>query len=478
MNKKKWIIAGGIVFLMMACMIVVINKKPDTKETIGGYTEGKRVQVEYVKEEDLEAKISSSGKLEAINEKTIYLDMSNKIIQLHKKVGDSVKKGELIISLDQEARLSNQKQLEVLQTKLEVAQKGLEDLLGNSSKGEILSAQSSIEQLKNSKAQTENNKKDAQINIINLEKQLSDTQQDLQVNESLLEEGLISQKEVDALKDSITQIKQKIDETEAVIKLSEQSIKTIDLQIEAAQYNLDVLLNKVEDVSKEQAIAAKQSEIKEIERQVYETKQNLSKASTQIVAPITGVITALPIEEGMSVGAGTALLTIVDPSSLKVTCHISPYYAADLKVGLQAEVKYTGSKTVEVIGEVTKVSAVAEVEKTASGETTSIPVEVQINEPGDIIKPGFSVNVKLITDTRKDVCIVPILAVLEEEDISYIYVVGEDGTLEKREIEQGLSNGLYVEATHVKPGELIVSALEDFLQDGIKVSYEKIGEVQ
>ena len=62
--------------------------------------------------------------------------------------------------------------------------------------------------------------------------------------------------------------------------------------------------------------------------------------------------------------------------------------------------------------------------------------------------------------------------------MSYVYIVGEDGTLEKREIEQGLSNGLYIEANNVKPGEMIVSSLEDFLEDGMKVSYEKIGEEQ
>ena len=478
MNKKKMAIFGGIAVIMIAFVIIAVKNKPDVEETIGGYKEGKRVQVEYIKQDDIEAKISSSGKLEAINTKTIYLDSNNKIVQLHKKVGDPVEKGELIITLDKEVQISNEKQLDVLETKLAVAKEGLEDLLGSSSKGEVLSAQSSIEQLKNSKAQTEKNINDAKTSIENLEKQLSDAQEDLQVNEALLAEGLISQKEVDALKDTITQTKQKIDETNATITLGQQSLKTIDLQIETAQYNLDVLLNKVEDSSKEQAIAAKQSEIKEIERQIYESKKNLSKTSTQVVAPLAGVITALPAEEGMSVAAGTAILTIVDPSSLKVTCDISPYYAADLRTGLAAEVKYTGSKTVEVMGEVTKVSAIAEVEKTASGETTSIPVEVQVSEPGDIMKPGFSVNVKLITDTRNNVCLVPILAVLEEEDLSYVYIVREDGTLEKREIEQGLSNGLYVEANNVEPGEMIVSSLEDFLEDGMKVSYEKIGEAQ
>ena len=205
---------------------------------------------------------------------------------------------------------------------------------------------------------------------------------------------------------------------------------------------------------------------------------DLEKTTKAVIAPISGVITELPLEEGMTVPGGTAIVTIVDPSALKVNCNISPYYAADLRIGLDAEIKYTGSKTVEVDGKVTKVSEVAQVEKTASGETTSIPVEVEVTDPGTIIRPGFSVDVKVVTDTRDNVCVVPILAILEEDDLSYVYVVKEDGSLEKRQIDQGLSNGLYIEASNIEVDEMIVSTVEDFLEDGMKVSYEKIGEEQ
>ena len=312
------------------------------------------------------------------------------------------------------------------------------------------------------------------IQVENLKKDLQDAEKQLKVDEQLLAEGLISQNTIDTEKDAIADINQKIKQMNDTIALNAESLKTIDLQITSAQYDLDVLLNKEESTAKKEAIAAKQAEIKGYEKQIYDTKTSLNKATTTVVAPISGVITSLPMEEGMSVAAGTALFTIVDPSKLKVQCDISPYYAPDLKVGLDAIVKYTGSKTIEVDGTVSKIAAVATVKTTSSGETTSLPVDVEIKEPGDIIKPGFSVDVKIITNTRENVCVVPLLAVLEEDDNEYyVYVVKEDGSLEKRSVTQGLSNGLYIEVEGVAEGEMVISNPSDTLTEDTKVSYEK-----
>ncbi len=476
--KKKPIIFGSIVAIMAISIVVAVKSKPEAVETIGGDKSGKRVQVEYIKQDDIEAKISSSGKLEAVNTKTVYLDATNKVVKLHKEVGDSVEKGEMIITMDEEVEVQTQNHIEALEKQLAAEKEALNQILGKGSQSEILNAEASIAALNDNKKATEQSIVDMTNNIDSLKRDVEQQEKDLETAKELLAEGLASQKEVDDLQKAIDDLEQNIEKVESNKVLSKQSLETIDAQIKTAQYNLDLLQNKVTDPTKKASIAAKESSIKNIQNQIEESKNNLNKASTEIIAPISGIITYLPEEEGVSVAAGSPLLTIVDPSSLKVECAISPYYAADLRVGLEAEVKYTGSTTVEVKGEVTKVSAIAEVEKTANGETTSIPVEVQINDPGNVIRPGFSVNVKLITDSREDVCLVPILAIEEDDDASYVYIVKEDGSLEKREIEQGLSNGLYVEASNVEAGEMIVSSVEDFIQDGMKVSYEKIGDMQ
>lgn len=479
MKGKKILIIVAIVLVMGILIAAAMKNKPETEDTIGGDKTGVRVQVEKVTTDNIQTKISSSGKLEALDTQTIYLDTNNKVVKVAKETGDIVKQGEVILTLDKETKLSTEKSLELLETQLAAAQEALNDLLGASSKGDILKAEQSIATLQDSRKKAENEIANAKTEVENLKKDLQDAEKQLKVDEQLLAEGLISQNTIDTEKDAIADINQKIKQMNDTITLSAESLKTIDLQITSAQYDLDVLLNKEESTSKKEAITAKKTEIKQYEKQIYDAKTSLDKATTEVVAPISGVITKLDVEDGMTVAAGTALFTIVDPSKLKVECNISPYYAPDLKVGLDATVKYTGSKTIEVPGKVTKVAAVATVETTTKGETTSLPVEVEITEPGDIIKPGFSVDVKVITNTRENVCVVPLLAVLEEDENEfYVYVVKEDGSLEKRTVTQGLSNGLYIEVEGVNEGEMVVSNPSDDLTEDIKVSYEKIGDKQ
>lgn len=478
MKMKKVIVFGVVAVVAVACIGIAVKNKPDTQSNIGGDKEGTRVSVQYVKEDNIETKISSSGKLEAVDEKTLYLDTTNKVITLHKEVGDEVKQGDLLITLDQEAEIKTQNELEALQKQLEAEQKALSILKGKSSEGDILNAKATLADLKDSKEKAESSIRDAQMKLDSLNRNLKNMKEDLEKNQALLEAGAISQSEVDKLKDSVEDLNDQIKQQQSSIELSKNSLSTLDAKIQTAQYNLDLLQNKVSDSTKQQQIAAKESSIKNIENQIHNSKSNLSKTSTEITAPIDGVITYLPEEEGMTIQGGSKVLTIVDPSRLKVKCDISPYYSADLRLGLDAIVKYTGSKTIEVPGKVTKISPIAEIQKTANGETVTLPVEVSVTDPDKIIKPGFSVDVKVITDSRDHVCVVPILAIDEEDDLSYVYVVKEDGSLEKREVVQGLSNGLNIEVSNVKKDEMIVSVVEDYLTDGMKVSYEKIGDVE
>lgn len=476
MVKKKMIIGGGIVVVMILCIGIASKNKPDTETNIGGDKKGTRVTVEYVKEEDIETKISSSGKLEAVDTKTIYLDRTNKVVILHKEIGDEVQEGELLITLDKEAAIRTQNELEALEKQLEAEQKALSVLKGKSSKAEILSASATLAELKDSRENIQNNIQDAKIKLEDLNKSLMDAKEDLEVNQQLFEVGAIAQSDLEDLEDQISDIKQQIEQQKNSITLSENSLTTLDAKISTAQYNLDLLENKVSDATKEQQIVVKESSIKSIENQIYNSKKDLTKASTEIVAPISGIITYLPDEEGMNVSGGEKIVTIVDPTKMKVECDISPYYSPDLTLGLDAIIKYTGSKTIEMPGTVTKIAAIATVKETANSDTASLPVEITATEQNEIIKPGFSVDVKIITATRENVCVVPILAIAEEDDMSYIYVVKEDGSLEKREVIQGLSNGLDIEVSNVEPGEMIVSVVEDYLTDGMKVSYEKIGD--
>ncbi len=480
-NKKVWI-GILIAFLIVIFIGIALSKKPKTEDTIGGLKSGPRVKVEVVKKDDIQTKISSSGKLEAKNSEAIYSETSNKIIEIHKKMGDTVKKGDIILTLDGDNAERNQKQLESLEFQLKTAQDALNQLIAGGSQQEILNAQSAVVQAQKAEQDAKDLLATQKTNLENLNRDLKNQKVDYEVQIQLFSEGLISQKEIDDAKAALTNLEQKVESTKTAIKSAEKSIEAAALQKRTAEYSLGVLLNQIQDPNKKQSISLKQTEIKNLQNQIFNTQNDLEKASSQVLAPIDGVIVEVPSEKGMLVNPGTLLVSIVDPSKLIINCDVSPYYAADLKTGLDARIKYTGSTTVEVDGKVTRVSPVAIVKQTSadkSGSSAAIPIEIEVPSPGSIIKPGFSVDIKVITETRNDVCIIPILATIEEDDDStYVYIIKEDGSLEKRIVTQGLNNGLYVQVDNLKEGEIVVANPTEFLKEGMKVSYEKTGDVQ
>ncbi len=481
MKNKKLLIGVAVVILIGVFISIAIVKKPKTEETIGGLKSGPRVAVERVKKDNIQTRISSSGKLEAENTQTIYAETSNKVVKVHKKAGDIVKKGDVILTLDTAAQVKTGKELESLELKLKAAQDQLDKLLGGGSKEDVLNAQSAILQADINEQDTRNLLDTKRTELENLKRDLKTQQTEYEVQRQSFEAGLASQRQLDEAQNKLTKLQQDIESTQVAIAANTKKLETIALDKEKAQHRLGVLLNQIDDSDKRQQISNQQATIKDLQTQIFNNKTDFDKIDTEIVAPIDGVITKTLEDEGAPIAAGTAIVTIVDPSKLIINCPISPYYAADLKVGLEAVVKYTGSKTIEVEGKVSKVSPVALTETAVDkSTTTSIPVEVQVLNPGEVIKPGFTVDVKIITETRENVCLVPLLATIEDDEAekTYIYVVAEDGTLEKREVEQGLSNGLYIEVSNVKEGEMIVASPSDFLNEGMQVSYEKIGDVQ
>ncbi len=479
--KKKWVIIVGFVALILIFSTIAIIKKPKTEDTIGGYKQGPRVKVEKVKKEDIQTKISSSGKLEAKNTSTVYLNNANKVVQIHKKVGDTVKKGEVIITLDQVVTQKISNDLEATRLQLQAARESLNQLLSGGSKQEILTAQSTIIQYEKQELDARDMIERESTNLENYKVDLENQKQEYKVQEELFSAGLASQKELDDAKILLDKTRQQVESTEIAINSAKKSLEVAITQKEKAQYDLGVLLNKYEDKNKRQQIDAQQAQVKSIENQLYALENDVQRAQNTIVAPIDGVITLGPEEEGTALSPNTPVITVVDPSDLIVKCQISPYYAPDLKVGLDAIIKYTGSKTIEANAKVNKVSQIALVSSSSpdkSKDAATIPVEVHVIDKNSVLRPGFSVDVKLITDTRTNVCTLPILATIEDDEgETYVYVVKEDGMLEKRFIKQGLSNGLYIEAENISEGEIVVTNPSEFLKEGMKVSYEKLGDM-
>ncbi|MCM1022191.1 MAG: efflux RND transporter periplasmic adaptor subunit [Muribaculum sp.] len=104
-------------------------------------------------------------------------------------------------------------------------------------------------------------------------------------------------------------------------------------------------------------------------------------------------------------------------------------------------------------------------------KTGTFSVRATMPNPERAVLPGQFTKVKVLLDVRADATVVPLKAVIIEKGGAYIYVVRQNGTVEKRFIELGpeFDNNVVVERGLV-PGETIVTEGRNKLSPGIKVT--------
>jgi len=143
---------------------------------------------------------------------------------------------------------------------------------------------------------------------------------------------------------------------------------------------------------------------------------------TTIVAPIDGVVTARPVEEGevavigVQNSPGTVLLTISDMSVVEAEMEVDETSIPSVRVGQEAVARIDAYPNQSFAGVVTEVGS-SPISGTAIGSTDAIKfkVKVRIKNPPADVKPGLSVQADVLTGFRSQALVVPIQALVMRE---------------------------------------------------------------
>jgi HlyD family secretion protein len=240
-----------------------------------------------------------------------------------------------------------------------------------------------------------------------------------------------------------------------------------------------------------------------------EARTNLAR--TTILAPMTGKITRLVVEQGETAVPGTfnkdaaTLLTISDMGILETKVKVDETDVARIAVGDSAVVQIDAFPDTTFIGKVVEISN-SSVKAAAAGATSqeqAIDYEVTIqllNAPADT-RPDFSATAKIVTDERNAVLTIPIIALTVREnealsadtaappgrtqqkevgkrDVEGVFVVGADSKVTFRPVKVGIAGDKYFEVVSgIQDGEKIVGgtyqAIRE-LKDGALVREAKV----
>ncbi|HMH82167.1 MAG TPA: efflux RND transporter periplasmic adaptor subunit [Gemmatimonadales bacterium] len=263
-------------------------------------------------------------------------------------------------------------------------------------------------------------------------------------------------------------------------------------QLEQAQTAFDI---------GESNLNAAQHQVDQARAAVQSARDNLRK--TTLLAPMTGRVTRLAVEEGEVAVPSTfskdigLLLTVSDLSVIQAKVKVDETDVVRVHVGDSVEVSIDAFPDTAFVGRVTKVSdsSVRDATSAATGQSdraVDYEVEVTLDKPPADIRPDLSATARVVTDTRKQVLSIPIIALTVRENnpvSTELRPVDTTGTRKKKEAEGvfavkdgvatfrpvkvGIAGDEYFEVTDgLKAGETIVAgpyqAIRD-LKEGARV---------
>lgn len=170
--------------------------------------------------------------------------------------------------------------------------------------------------------------------------------------------------------------------------------------------------------------------------------------STRIKAPFYGTITAKYLEEGevftlMPGAAGSpAILEIMQLDPVKVMLQVAERDVPEVRRGMSVRLTTDAYPEREFTGKVNRIDPTIDPRSRMGG------VELQIGNPGHLLKPGMFARVKVVLEERRGALTLPPECVLSENGETFVYLI-EEGLAARRSVEIGLST---TEVTEVLSG--------------------------
>jgi HlyD family secretion protein len=238
-------------------------------------------------------------------------------------------------------------------------------------------------------------------------------------------------------------------------------------QLAAAQAQLQQAQAGLAEVKSAQNLLAQQrSQIDALSARLSLLEEQLSYH--QVSAGVAGRVAEVYVKEGAVVGAGTPLF-LLHSAELMIEAEVLAQDAPELKVGQRVIISGTVLKERELVGSLAKIHPRA-VEKLSELGVTQrrVPVEINLEETPDSIRPGYPVDVEIVTAETKAPA-VPKEAVFQLQGKDHVFKI-LNGKAALAPVETGLEGEDLVEIrSGLAAGDLVINNPPKELAEGTRI---------
>lgn len=187
---------------------------------------------------------------------------------------------------------------------------------------------------------------------------------------------------------------------------------------------------------------------------------------TELRAPISGLVARRMVNLGEYVRSGTPAFYLVKLSPLKLKVEVPERYVTDIAIGASVEVR-TQAYDKELAGKVIRIGPAI------STESRSFPVEIEVENPGDVVKSGAFARASIVSTQSKRGLTIPESAVVYFAGNPRVFVVEGDKVKERPVTLAGRVKDRFVVADGVRPGEVVVVYGANLLSDGAPITVRR-----
>ncbi|MCX7614491.1 MAG: efflux RND transporter periplasmic adaptor subunit [Clostridiales bacterium] len=408
-KSLKWI-AGAVVVLAAVSVYELKNN-------------GVQAEVTTLKKGEMVQYLEDTAQVLSNDKQTVYFESVGKVTDVYADVGDSVKKGELLLSLD---KSDLELQLKDAKAKIEAAKATLSGTELKSYANQIEQAQVSVDQAQNSMESAEKNVQNAK---------------------ALYEAGALSKNDFDTAEDTY--------------QAAESSLNLAKLQLKNVQQGAPEYLKESYSAQLKQAVIYRDTILHSMEKQ-------------NVRAPIDGVVIERLIDKYAPAAAAAPAFIIENVKSLKLESDILADDAGKVKIGDEVQISGKAIGEAMLKGKITKIAPAAKTITSSLGvDQKRVPVTISLADTTGLIKPGYDLDIKIVLSRKTDIIKVTDTSVFDYKGSSHVFVL-ENGKAILRQVKKGIESGDEIEITEgLKEGECILVKPDNNIKEGIKIKTSK-----
>ncbi|MCR4866757.1 MAG: efflux RND transporter periplasmic adaptor subunit [Lachnospiraceae bacterium] len=457
LSKKKKIVAGGLAAVLVVTCLGALNGHAAQSVDTAQVTRG-----------TLEQKVELNGFVETDNILKYYSQIDGKIGSINVKKGDFVKKGDVLMTYDEEN----------LDYNIAMADLNAQSQLGSYNNSMQTSGRTAglYSEANRNLSVLDQQITDTQAAVTQLQKDINSKKAALADEGAKLQVSLIDwadrpdSEEYENLS-KLVQTNAYEQQYNSDLVAMQDELNRLNLQLSACkEYKAEMTSQKAStQMSLMTSGAKEQLEADKAANELASSDKHnrYENAKNGIVAEFDGVVTGIDAVKGSNVANGSLLLTLESSKDIVIRFSVSKYDIENIEEGQSATVKI---KNKEYTGKVDRIDRMTSRD---AGQTSNVGMEIKLDAPDDDIILGLEAKAVIDTVSIDNVLQIPKGAVYSDTNGEYVYVL-RDKKAVKVDVKVGAYNSEMIEiVSGLNESDTVIIAGETEITEGMELEANK-----